>query len=480
MEKLTEVMEKISKAVWGIPLIVLILFVGILLTIRLKGLQITKLGKSIKYSVKNESGGVGEVSSFGALCISLSATIGTGSIVGVATAIATGGPGSLFWMILAAIFGMATKYAEGFLAIRYRKIRDDGTTIGGPYAYIEYGMGKKWKWLAKAFSIFALVAGLMGIGTLTQISGITSAIENVFLTETSTTFNVFGNKVSLIAIIAGLVVTICTALVIIGGIKRIESVCTVIVPVMAISYILICLLLLICNITEIPSACLEIVKCAFNTKAIAGGFTGTIIVVIQVGIARGIFSNESGLGSVPIASSTAQTKDPVRQGLVAMTSTFYTIIICIMTGLAIVVTKTWLPETGNEGVIITTKAFEQGLPFPEIVSSCLLMIAMVFFAFTTIVGWNVYGVRCLEYLSNNNKVLTIIYKWLWVLAVFIGPYLSIKIIWTTADIFNAFMAIPNLIALILLSNRVAKETNLYFKEGLEALYLEEKKDDNLC
>ena len=221
---------KISEVVWGIPLIVLILFVGVLLTIRLKGLQITKLGKSIKYSVMNEEGGVGEVSSFGALCISLSATIGTGSIVGVATAIKTGGPGALFWMIVAAILGMATKYAEGFLAIRYRHIREDGTTIGGPFAYIEYGMGKKWKWLAKTFSIFAMIAGVMGIGTLTQISGITSSIENVFLTSTSKTINIFGNDISLIAIIAGLVVTICTALVIIGGIKRIESVCIVIVP----------------------------------------------------------------------------------------------------------------------------------------------------------------------------------------------------------------------------------------------------------
>ncbi|MCI5939202.1 MAG: sodium:alanine symporter family protein [Bacilli bacterium] len=480
MEKLTEVISKISEVVWGIPLIVLILFVGVLLTIRLKGLQITKLGKSIKYSVMNEEGGVGEVSSFGALCISLSATIGTGSIVGVATAIKTGGPGALFWMIVAAILGMATKYAEGFLAIRYRHIREDGTTIGGPFAYIEYGMGKKWKWLAKTFSIFAMIAGVMGIGTLTQISGITSSIENVFLTSTSKTINIFGNDISLIAIIAGLVVTICTALVIIGGIKRIESVCIVIVPVMAISYVLICILLLICNIKTIPSAFSEIIKCAFNTKAITGGFTGTLLVVIQVGIARGIFSNESGLGSVPIASSTAKTKDPVRQGLVAMTSTFYTIIICIMTGLAIVVTKTWLPETGNEGVIITTKAFEQGLPFPEIVSACLLMISMVFFAFTTIVGWNVYGVRCLEYFTNYNKIFTIIYKWLWVLAVFIGPYLSIKIIWTTADIFNAFMAIPNLIALIFLSGRVSKETDIYFKEGLKALKLEEQSDDSMC
>lgn len=472
MGKLSEIIKDISDFVWGIPLIVLILFVGILLTVRLRGIQITKIGKALKYSITNEEGGTGEVSSFGALCISLSATIGTGSIIGVATAISLGGPGAIFWMIVAAFLGMATKYAEGFLAIRYRKIREDGTTMGGPYAYIEYGMGDKWKWLAKVFAIFGILAGIMGTGTLTQVSGITSSIEHVFLNESSHYINIFGNDVSVIAIVIGAIVTVVSALVLLGGIKRIEGVCTIIVPFMAVAYVLICLLMICYNITAVPKACLEIIKCAFDTKAIAGGFSGTLIVVIQQGISKGIFSNESGLGSVPIASSTAKTKDPVRQGLSTMTSTFYVIIICIMTGLAIVMTGTWNME-GIEGVDITTKAFEDGLNFlPKIIPSCIVMISISFFAFTTIVGWNVYGVRCLDYLTNYSKKAELIYKWLWIAAIFIGPYISLSIIWDVATIFNGLMAIPNLIALCFLNGKVAKETKQYFEEGLESLHLE--------
>ena len=472
MDKLTEIVKSISDFVWGIPLIVLILLVGIILSVRLKGLQITKLGKALKYSVTNEEGGEGEVSSFGALCISLSATIGTGSIIGVATAISLGGPGAVFWMIIAAILGMATKYAEGFLAIRYRKIREDGTTMGGPYAYIEHGMGSKWKWLAKVFAVFGVLAGIMGTGTLTQISGITSSIEHVFINESSTFINIFGHDVSLLAIIVGAIITILSALVLLGGIKRIEGVCTVIVPFMAVAYVLICLLVLCCNITAVPKALWEIIKCAFDTKAIAGGFTGTLLVVIQQGISKGIFSNESGLGSVPIASSTAKTKDPVRQGLSTMMSTFYIVIICLMTGLAIVIAGTWNID-GVEGVDITTLAFENGLDFlPKIIPSCIVMVAITFFAFTSIVGWNVYGVRCLDYLTNNSKKAETIYKWLWILAVFIGPYLSLSIIWDLATLFNGLMAIPNLIALLFLNGQVARETNKYFKEGLESLHLD--------
>lgn len=472
MEKLTEIVKAASDFIWGIPLIVLILFVGILLTIKLKGLQVTKIRKALKYSVTNEEEGQGEVSSFGALCISLSATIGTGSIIGIATAIALGGPGAVFWMIVAAFLGMATKYAEGFLAIRYRKIRNDGSIMGGPYAYIEYGMGQKWKWLAKVFAIFGMLAGVMGIGTFTQISGITSSIEHVFINESSKFINILGNNVSLLAIIIGAVITILSALVLLGGISRIEKVCTVIVPFMAIAYVLICLLVIFANITLVPQALAEIMKCAFDTKAIAGGFTGTLLVVVQQGISKGIFSNESGLGSVPIASATARTTDPVRQGLSTMTSTFYIIIICLMTGLAIVIGKTWNLD-GVEGVDITTLAFEKGLYFlPKIIPSCVVMIAITFFAFTSIVGWNVYGVRCLDYITNNSKKAQTIYKVMWILAVFIGPYLSLSIIWDAATLFNGLMAIPNLIALLFLSGQVGRETNKYFKEGIESLHLE--------
>lgn len=472
MDKISQIVRSISDFVWGVPLIVLILFVGVLLTIGLKGIQITKLKKALKYSVTNEEDGVGEVSSFGALCISLSATIGTGSIIGVATAIALGGPGSLFWMIVASLLGMATKYAEGYLGIRYRKIRKDGTTMGGPYAYIEHGMGSKWKWLAKLFAVFGMLSGVMGMGTLTQISGITASVDHVFLTESSKIFNILGTDVSLLSMIVGAVITIASALVLLGGIDRIEKVCIVIVPFMAIAYIVICLLVIGANITNVPNALLEIIKCAFDTKAIAGGFTGTLLVVIQQGISKGIFSNESGLGSVPIASSTAKTKDPVRQGLSTMTSTFYIVIICLMTGLAIVMAGTWNIE-GVEGVDIATLAFEDGLPFlPKIIPSCIIMVAITFFAFSSIVGWNVYGIRCLDYLTNNSKKAQTIYKWLWIFAVFIGPYLSISIIWDVANLFNGLMAIPNLIALIFLSKQVSKETNKYFKEGLESLHLE--------
>ena len=472
MDKISQIVRSISDFVWGVPLIVLILFVGVLLTIGLKGIQITRLKKALKYSVTNEEDGVGEVSSFGALCISLSATIGTGSIIGVATAIALGGPGSLFWMIVASLLGMATKYAEGYLGIRYRKIRKDGTTMGGPYAYIEHGMGSKWKWLAKLFAVFGMLSGVMGMGTLTQISGITASVDHVFLTESSKIFNILGTDVSLLSMIVGAVITIASSLVLLGGIDRIEKVCVVIVPFMAIAYIVICLLVIGANITNVPNALLEIIKCAFDTKAIAGGFTGTLLVVIQQGISKGIFSNESGLGSVPIASSTAKTKDPVRQGLSTMTSTFYIVIICLMTGLAIVMAGTWSIE-GVEGVDIATLAFEDGLPFlPKIIPSCIIMVAITFFAFSSIVGWNVYGIRCLDYLTNNSKKAQTIYKWLWIIAVFIGPYLSISIIWDVANLFNGLMAIPNLIALIFLSKQVSKETNKYFKEGLESLHLE--------
>ena len=344
--------------------------------------------------------------------------------------------------------------------------------MGGPYAYIEYGMGSKWKWLEKIFAVFGVLAGIMGTGTLTQISGITTSIEHVFIDETSTFVNIFGKDVSLLAIIVGAVVTVLSALVLLGGIKRIEDVCTIVVPLMAVAYVLICLLVICSNISCVPDALLEIVKCAFDTKAIAGGFAGSLFLVIKEGISKGIFSNESGLGSVPIASATAQTKDPVRQGLSTMTSTFYVVVICLMTGLAIVMAGTWnLP--GVEGVDITTKAFEDGLSYlPKIVPSCIVMVAITFFAFTSIVGWNVYGARCLDYLTNNSKKATTIFKWLWILAVFIGPYLSLSIIWEIATLFNGLMAIPNLIALLFLNGQVSRETNKYFKEGLESLHLE--------
>lgn len=464
MEKFTAILEKIDGAVWGIPLIVLILAGGILLTLRLRGLQVRHLGKAFRYMVKNEEEGEGEVTSFGALCTALSATIGTGNIVGVATAVCAGGPGALFWMIVAAFFGMATKYSEGLLAVKYRTVDEDGHSLGGPFYYIERGMGPRWKWLAKLFAFFGMCVGLFGIGTFTQVNGIASAVKNFFDPDSSWTVAIPGiGEYSWAVIAAGLLITVCTALVVIGGIKRISDVSQVVVPFMAVIYVVVCLILLFCNITKVPEAIVIICKSAFAPQSIAGGIAGSMFVAMQKGVARGIFSNESGLGSAPIAAAAAKTKEPVRQGLVSMTGTFIdTIIICLMTGISIVLTGAWRVE-GLEGVEVTNFAFQNGLPFPEKIASFLLMFCLVFFAFTTILGWNYYGERCLEYFSNRNQKSVLVYRWLYIAAVFIGPYMTVSAVWTIADIFNGLMAIPNMIALIALSGVVVRETKDYFE-----------------
>ena len=459
-----EIIVKIDDFVWGIPLIVLILATGIYLTIRVRGVQVRHLGKALKYMVQNEEGGEGEVSSFGALCTALSATIGTGNIVGVATAIAAGGPGALFWMLVAAFFGMATKFAEGYLAVRFRKLDEDGHALGGPFYYIERGMGPKWKWLAVLFAIFGACAGLLGIGTFTQINGITSAITNFFdPNQTSKTFTILGVQTNMLLVGASIVLTICVGLVVIGGLKRIAKVTEVVVPFMAVLYVLFALILLVCNVTKIPAAVVEIVSGAFNPSAVTGGAVGTMLIAMQKGIARGIFSNEAGLGSAPIAAAAAKTKDFTRQGLVTMTGTFIdTIIICTMTGLSIVIGGSWKPELGLEGVQITTHAFQSGLPFNPTVSAFVLMICLVFFAFTTILGWDYYGERCVEYLCNGKQNLVKIYRYLFVLAIFIGPFMTVSSVWTIADIFNGLMALPNLVALLVLGGLIGKETKEYF------------------
>ena len=459
-----EIIEKIDNFVWGIPLIVLILATGIYLTIRVRGVQVRHLGKALKYMVQNEEGGEGEVSSFGALCTALSATIGTGNIVGVATAIAAGGPGALFWMLVAAFFGMATKFAEGYLAVRFRKLDEDGHALGGPFYYIERGMGPKWKWLAVLFAVFGACAGLLGIGTFTQINGITSAITNFFdPNQTSKTFTILGVQTNMLLVGASIVLTICVGLVVIGGLKRIAKVTEVVVPFMAVLYVLFALILLVCNVTKIPAAVVEIVTGAFNPSAVTGGAVGTMLIAMQKGIARGIFSNEAGLGSAPIAAAAAKTKDFTRQGLVTMTGTFIdTIIICMMTGLSIVIGGSWKPELGLEGVQITTHAFQSGLPFNPTVSAFVLMICLVFFAFTTILGWDYYGERCVEYLCNGKQNLVKIYRYLFVLAIFIGPFMTVSSVWTIADIFNGLMALPNLVALLVLGGLIGKETKEYF------------------
>lgn len=465
---INDILVNIDNLVWGIPLMVLILAGGILLTVRLGVMQFRKLPLALKWMVKNEEGGEGEISSFSALCTALSATIGTGNIVGVATAVGAGGPGALFWMIVAAFFGMATKFAEGLLAVKYRVVAKDGHSLGGPFYYIEQGMGKKWKWLAKIFAFFGVCVGLFGIGTFSQVNGISSAVHGFFDSANAHCVNLpFLGEYSWSVVISSLVLAFCVASVLIGGIKRIASVSQVIVPFMAIIYFLFAGILIVTNITAVPSAIAIIVEAAFSPRAITGGAVGSMFVAMQKGVARGIFSNEAGLGSAPIAAAAAQTKEPVRQGLVSMTGTFIdTIVICTLTGLSIVLTGAWQVK-GLEGVGVTTYAFQKGLPFPPEVSAFVLMLCLVFFAFTTILGWDYYSERCLEYLSGGNMKHVKIFRWIYILAVFIGPYMTVSAVWTIADIFNGLMAIPNMIAIFALSGVVAKETRDFFKRHKE-------------
>ncbi len=472
----TDILNKIDDIVWGIPTIVLILLTGILLTIRLRGVQFTKLGLGFKSLFKKPDGGKGELSPFQALCTALSATIGTGNIVGVATAIAAGGPGALFWMWFAALLGTATKYTECMLAVKYREHADDGHVLGGPFYTIEKGMkeltGFSWKWLAVFFAIFGVAAGLLGIGTMTQINGITSAVNNAFDPNNShIAFTLFGNDYSWSTVIAGLIVTLAVALVLIGGLKRISKVAEKVVPTMAVVYVFLGLSVLIMNATHIPAAFAVIFKNAFGWQAVAGGAAGWVFKQItdsmQKGIARGIFSNEAGLGSAPIAASAAKVDEPVEQGIVSMLGTFIdTIIVCTMTGLAIVIAfYTGADAAGAgelKGVALTAAAFNKVLGADGHSVLFLLMLCLVFFAFTTILGWDYYSEKCLEYLTKGNMTLVKIFRWVYIVAVFIGPYFTVTQVFTIADITNGLMAIPNCISLIVLSGVAARETKSYF------------------
>lgn len=463
-------LSAVDDAVWGVPLICLILFGGIFLTIRVRGLQFKQLGRALRYMVKNEEGGHGEVTSFGALCTALSATIGTGNIVGVATAIVAGGPGALFWMWVAALFGMATKYSEGMLAVKYRTFdKETGHALGGPFYYIERGMGARWKWLAKLFAFFGVCVGLFGIGTFTQVNSISTAITNFFDPSAVYTVNLLGVNYSIATVLGSLVLALFVGLIVIGGLHRIASVAERVIPLMVVLYVGFALILVIANINLLPQAFVDIFEGAFGMRAVAGGALGAIIIAMQKGIARGIFSNEAGLGSAPIAAAAAQTKEPVRQGLVSMTGTFLdTIVVCSMTGLALVMTGAYnLPDLKGAGY--TTAAFQAGLPFlPADLVAFILMVCLVLFGFTTILGWDYYSERCLEYLTNGNMKAVKVYRWLYIAAVFIGPYMTVAAVWTIADIFNGLMAIPNMIALLTLSGVVAKDTRDFFKRLKDA------------
>ncbi|MFA6855978.1 MAG: alanine/glycine:cation symporter family protein [Treponema sp.] len=456
-------LNSLDDKVWGLWLIILILATGIMLTVRLRGMQFTKLGRALKSIRRKPDGEHGEVSSLGALCTALSATIGTGNIVGVATAIVAGGPGAMFWMWLAALFGMATKYAECLLAVHYREVAADGHILGGPFYTIEKGMGAKWKWLAKIFAVFGTMVGLFGIGTFTQVNSISNAVNTFFDPENAWTVNLFGNTYSWTVVIAGLFVAVFAALIIIGGLKRISKVAQILVPFMAVMYVIFGLIVIFTHFAAVPAAFSEIFRDAFGARAAAGGALGAMFIAMQKGIARGIFSNEAGLGSAPIAASAAQVAEPVQQGLISMTGTFFdTIVICTLTGLVIVIGGTW--NTGLQGYAVTNAAFMKGLPMISNVIAFILMICLVLFAFTTILGWDYYSERCIEYLSGGKMNVVKVYRWLYIVCVFIGPYMTISAVWTIADIVNGLMAVPNIISLIVLSGVVAKMTRDYFNK----------------
>ena len=469
IERATAVIDRVDAWVWGWPLIALLLATGLLYTIRLKFLPLRFLTHGFRHMFRREHGASGEVSNFASLCTALATTIGTGNIVGVATAIGTGGPGALFWMELAAILGMATKYAEGLLAVRYREVTTEGRVIGGPFQYIEKGMGRRGRPLAVAFCVFGIGAGLLGIGTLVQVNGITSAALRVFdpafsPADPSTGVALFGTTYSTCAIAAGAGVTLAVAAVVVGGLKRIAGVACVLVPFMAVFYVAVCLVLIAGHLDALPQAFLDIVRGAFNPAAVGGGAAGTFFVALQRGVSRGIFSNEAGLGSAPIASAAAQTHEPVHQGLISMTGVFLdTTVVCTLTGLAILVMGTWRPELGLQGVDITLAAFSGGLPFGGRIAEIILMVSLVFFAYTTILGWTFYSEKCLEYLVGVHRRWPVgLFRALFIAAVAAGPYLTVSAVWGLADICCGLMAFPNLVALVVLSPVVVRCTRDFF------------------
>lgn len=447
MDQLTKILNQINSIVWGAPLLILLVGTGVYLTVRLGLLQVFKLPLALKYLFVKEEGeekAEGDVSSFAALCTALAATIGTGNIVGVATAIKVGGPGALFWMWVAAFFGMATKYAEGLLAVKYRVVDDNGQMSGGPMYYIERGLGQKW--LAKLFAFFGIAVACLGIGTFAQINSITQATKVAF---------------NIPVVVSATIITILVALVTLNGIKSISRVAEIIVPFMAFFYIIGSIVILALNANVLPGAIGLVIKSAFTPVAAAGGFLGsTVKMAIQNGVARGVFSNESGLGSAPIAAAAAKTKSCVRQGLISMTGTFIdTIIVCSMTGLVMIITNSWTLEL--EGAAITNYAYATGLPGASL-GKYIVTIGLIFFAFTTIIGWNYYGERCTEYLFGIKGVK--VYRYIFIVLVAVGAYLKLDLVWIIADIVNALMAIPNLIGILGLRKEIVSETKNYFKK----------------
>ncbi len=442
-----EILNEIDAFVWGPPLLVLLVGTGILLTFRLKLLQVFKLPQALGliFSAKND--GSGDVNSFKALCTALAATVGTGNIVGVATAIKAGGPGALFWMWMAAFFGMATKYSECLLAVKYRTVDANGNISGGPMYYIENGLGKKYKPLAVMFAIFGVLCAYFGIGTFAQVNSI------VEITQISAGIPV---------VYTGIALTVVVAAVTIGGLKSIATVAAKVVPAMALLYFLTTVGIMIVFADQVPATIATVLNSAFTPTAAQGGFLGaTVMLAMRSGVARGVFSNESGLGSAPIVAAAAKTKWAAEQGLISMTGTFIdTIIICTLTGLSLVVSGVWCGPLN--GAAMTESAFTMAFPA---FGSMLLLVGLVLFAFTTILGWNYYGERCVEYLMGVKAILP--YRIIFICLIACGPFLKLEEIWVLADIVNGLMAIPNLIALIALSGVVVAETKAYQKHLAE-------------
>ncbi|TNC85799.1 MAG: sodium:alanine symporter family protein [Thalassolituus sp.] len=440
-----EFLNTLNGLVWGWPMLALIALTGLFLTIGLRAYPIRNLRAGfVELWNGRHKQGEGEISGFNALMTSLSATIGTGNIAGVATAVALGGPGAIFWMWVIALVGMATKYSEAVLAVRFREKNDQGHYVGGPMYYIRNGLGPKFKWLAIAFAFFGMLAGF-GIGNGVQANSVADAMSHIALDGTG-----------IPEWVTGIVVAALVGLVLIGGIRRISDVAGKLVPFMAITYIIAGIVLLVIYAEQIPAALELIVTHAFTPISATGGFAGAAVwAAIRYGVARGVFSNEAGLGSAPIAHATATTDNPVRQGTIAMLGTFIdTIIICTITGLVIVASGVW--ETGESGASLTAAAFNSGLP---VIGQYVVTLGLAVFAFTTIIGWSFYGERCTEYLFGLKAVP--VFRVIWVLAIPIGATQELNLAWLIADTLNAMMALPNLIALILLSPVVFKLTRDY-------------------
>ena len=444
MDSFLPILNAIDSFLWGVPLITLLVGTGILLTIRLSLIQVVHLPRALGLILRAKNKGAGDISSFKALCVALAATIGTGNIVGVATAVKVGGPGAIFWMWMAAFFGMATKYAEGLLAVKYRTTDEHGEIAGGPMYYIRRGMGEKYRPLAGFFAVATVLVAFFGIGTFPQVNAIVDSVELSF---------------GISRVVTDIALTVLIAAITIGGLRSIAEVAARIIPFMAVLYIVICAGIILMHIGEIPAALALILDSAFTGTAAVGGFAGsTVMMAMQNGIARGVFSNESGLGSAPIAAAAAKTKEPAEQGLISMTGTFIdTIIICSMTGLVLVLTGAWHGDTA--GAAMTGAAFTS---LYGSIGGMLLTVSLALFAFTTILGWNYYGERAVLYLAGVRAILP--YRLVFIALIACGAFLKLEAIWVLADIVNGLMAIPNLIALIALSGIVVHETRQYLEK----------------